>query len=283
MGGDEFRRTGPSTSSAPTREPEEHPVSEPTQAQPGEPCWIDLLSSDTDRAEAFYGALFGWTAESAGEEYGGYINFSKDGTRVAGCMRNDPAQGMPDAWAVYLASADAEATVDAATANGGGVMLAPMEVPAIGVMAYVTDPGGAAVGLFQATGAMSFGYAMDTDDTPGWFELWSKDYDSAVGFYQKVFGWDTETQGDTPEFRYTTLGHGEAAKAGVMDASGFLPEGVPSHWSVYFRVADTDASVDRAVGLGGAIVVAPEDTPYGRLATLADPNGAVFKLLQPPA
>ena len=45
----------------------------------GAPCWVDLYTSDPDRSIAFYGDLFGWTAESAGEEYGGYINFAKDG------------------------------------------------------------------------------------------------------------------------------------------------------------------------------------------------------------
>ena len=39
----------------------------------------------------FYGELFGWTSEDAGPEYGGYIDFPKDGERVAGCMGNDRA------------------------------------------------------------------------------------------------------------------------------------------------------------------------------------------------
>ena len=47
----------------------------------GAPCWIELFSSDTDKAEAFYGSLFGWTFENAGPDYGGYINASKDGDR----------------------------------------------------------------------------------------------------------------------------------------------------------------------------------------------------------
>jgi hypothetical protein len=34
-----------------------------------------------------------------------------------------------------------------------------------------------------------------------------------------------QTVSDTPEFRYTTLGEGEGQLAGVMDASGFLPDG----------------------------------------------------------
>ena len=43
----------------------------------GAPCWIDLTSSEVERAQDFYGAVFGWTFESAGPEYGGYINAAK--------------------------------------------------------------------------------------------------------------------------------------------------------------------------------------------------------------
>jgi len=70
----------------------------------GAPCWVDLFTSDPDKSRAFYGQLFDWTAEEAGEEYGGYINFHKDGVLVAGCMRNDGQAGTPDVWSVYLAS-----------------------------------------------------------------------------------------------------------------------------------------------------------------------------------
>ena len=56
----------------------------------GAPCWIDLTTSDVDRARGFYGTVFGWTFESAGPGYGGYINVAKDGHRVAGMMANRP-------------------------------------------------------------------------------------------------------------------------------------------------------------------------------------------------
>ena len=73
------------------------------------------------------------------------------------------------------------------------------------------------------------GYELAAEPgAPVWHELHTKDYDKAVKFYQDVFGWDTAVLSDTPEFRYTTLGAGDAAKAGILDASGFLPEGVPS-------------------------------------------------------
>jgi len=46
---------------------------------------------------------------------------------------------------------------------------------------------------------------------------------------------------------------------------------------------DADAAVARVESLGGSVVRAPEDTPYGRLATVADPAGAQFKLVAPKA
>jgi predicted enzyme related to lactoylglutathione lyase len=67
--------------------------------------------------------------------------------------------------------------------------------------------------------------------------------------------------------------------AGIMDSSAFLPEGVPAHWAVYLRVADTDAAVKTAVELGGALIMPAEDTPYGRVAMLSDPTGGHFRVV----
>ena len=100
-----------------------------------------------------------------------------------------------------------------------------------------------------------------------------------AGMVAGVFGWDTFTASDTPEFRYTTFGEGDGALAGIMDASAFLPDGVPSHWNVYFAVDDTDATLAKIGELGGATVLPAEDTPYGRLAQASDPTGALFKLV----
>ena len=83
----------------------------------GAPCWIDLMSSDADKSTAFYGELFGWTAEAPNEEFGGYINLQKDGERVAGLMAA-PEEGPADVWSVYLSVDDAEKTVEVAKSNG---------------------------------------------------------------------------------------------------------------------------------------------------------------------
>ena len=244
----------------------------------GAPCWVDLFTSDVDRSRAFYGELFGWTSEEAGEEYGGYVNFLKDGVGVAGCMRNDGQTGMPDVWSVYLAVENAKVTVDDAVAHGGQVIVPAMDVMDLGTMAVVSDVGGAAIGIWQPGVHKGFG-VLGEPGAPSWFELHTRDYDASVRFYRDVFHWDTHTMSDTPDFRYTTFGSGDDQLAGIMDASGFLPEGVPAHWSVYFGVEDTDAALAETVELGGSIVVPAEDTPYGRLAQAADPTGALFKLV----
>ncbi|MGH3624009.1 MAG: VOC family protein [Sciscionella sp.] len=65
----------------------------------------------------------------------------------------------------------------------------------------------------------------------------------------------------------------------VSRRSNLLPDDVPAHWSVYLGVNDADAALATIVELGGSILRAAEDTPYGRLATAADPAGAQFTLV----
>jgi uncharacterized protein len=246
----------------------------------GAPCWLDVMSSDIDRTRAFYGELFGWESEAAGEEFGGYVTFTKDGVSVAGGMANNPESGMPDLWTTYLCVADVQATCEAAGANGGGVMLAPMDIGDPGSMAVVTDPGGAAIGLWQPKEHKGFG-AFEIPGAPSWFELHTRDYDACLAFYAAVFGWDFFAVGDTPDFRYS-VPQGEGQIAGVMDATDFLPDHAPAHWSVYFEVEDLNAALAQVGDLGGSTLVPGEDTPYGRLATAIDPTGALFKLRTSP-
>jgi uncharacterized protein len=243
----------------------------------GAPCWIDLYSSDTDKATAFYGGLFGWKAEPPQEEFGGYVAFTKDGKHVAGCMKNEGELGYPDAWGVHLMTDDAEKTAKETATHGGTVEMGPMVVGENGSSAMIKDPGGAIVGAWQPNQNKGFEVTGEPG-TPAWFELHTRNYDKVVDFYREVFAWDAHVMSDTEEFRYTTLGEGDNALAGIMDDS-LLPGDDQSQWAVYFSVADADAAVARAVELGGTIVGAPEDTPYGRIAKVADSTGTVFRLV----
>jgi len=244
----------------------------------GRPCWIDLFSTDHDASRAFYAGLFNWNALETGPEFGNYVNFLRDDVMISGMMRNDGSSGTPDAWTVYLRTADAEATVKAADANGGQVIVAPMAVGDLGTMGVITDVGGAAIGLWQPNEFGGFGTSA-VHGSPAWFELLTRDYDKAVEFYKTVFGWDAHVMSDEPGFRYTTLGQDQDAVAGIMAGEEALPPEVPAHWAIYFSVDDTDAAVARAEELGGRVLRAPEDTPYGRLAQLADTTGAAFAVM----
>ena len=85
---------------------------------------------------------------------------------------------------------------------------------------------------------------------------------------------------DTDEFRYSTLGKDEDARAGIMDATGFLGD-QPSRWQFYLQVADTDATVEKALATGASLVQPVDDTPYGRIALLLDPAGVQFSVMGP--
>jgi uncharacterized protein len=243
----------------------------------GAPCWADLMTSDTEKSREFYAAVFGWTAEEPNQELGGYFNFRRDGVRIAGCMASQPDVPVTDVWSVYLASDDAEKTLDTAIREGGQVHVPPMQVQDLGTMAFLADPGGAGIGVWQPGTHQGFGL-VDEPGTPSWFEVHTRDYDAVVAFYRNVFHWETRVESDTEDFRYTTLQHGEQPLAGVMDATKSLGPDEPSCWSVYWAVADADASAQRIVESGGSLVHPPHDSPYGRLVAAADPTGATFKL-----
>ena len=249
----------------------------------GAPIWADLLTSDIERSRAFYAQLFGWNASEPNEEFGGYVSFTNGaGLQIGGAMTREPENPTPDAWTVYLSSDDAHKTLESATAHGGQVFVEPMQVGDMGTMAVVADPTGAAVGVWQPGTHTGFGVVTETG-APSWFELHTRDYDTAVAFYRDVFHWDTHVEEDSPEFRYTTQRDGETQLAGIIDATSYLPEGVPAHWVLYFGVDDTDAAIAKVVELGGSVVQPADDTPYGRIAAVTDATGANFRLVAPNA
>jgi len=242
----------------------------------GAPCWVDLMTSDSAASRTFYTELFGWDAEEPNPEFGGYFSFTKDGVRIAGCMSSQDDPERPDAWSIYLATEDAAKTLELATSHQGRIIVDAMPVGDLGIMAFVADPGGASIGLWQPGEHQGF-LTLGEPGTPGWFELHTRDYAKVVDFYRDVFGLETEVAGDTPEFRYTVQKRGEEQYAGVMDATNFLPEGLPAHWSVYFAVADADASLAKIEALGGSVVLPAEDHAVRAAGRRCRPDGRAIQ------
>jgi len=248
----------------------------------GAPCWADLWTSDVDGSRRFYAEVFGWEAQEPSTEFGGYFMFTRGGVPVAGGMGGMPGAPAQDVWKAYLATDDITKALDTAVHDGAQVVVNAMDVADLGTQAVLTDPTGAGVGVWQPGTFQGFS-VLDEHGAPSWFELFTRDFARALDFYRSAFRWETDVVGDTDEFRYATVRNpaGAGEVAGVMDVTAFLPEAVPAHWSVYWHVDDIDATVAAVRRLGGGVVMAPETTPYGRLATVTDPAGAQFKLRTP--
>ena len=250
----------------------------------GSPCWADLWTSDVEGSRRFYSELFGWQAEEPSPDFGGYFMFTREGVPVAGGMGDMPGMPAQDVWKIYLSTDDITKTLDAAVAEGAQIVSPSMPVADLGTQAVLIDPTGATVGVWQPGTFPGF-TVLDEPGAPSWSELHTRDHAGAVAFYRSAFRWETDAVGDSDEFRYTVMRNpdGEGELAGIMDSSAFLPEGVPAHWSLYWNVVDVRATLDKVKALGGSVVMDCERTPYGDLATVTDPAGALFKLRTPPS
>jgi len=123
---------------------------------------------------------------------------------------------------------------------------------------------------------------MDPFKTHGafsWSELITPDPAAAAAFYGSLFGWKAEAM-PMGDGHYTVVKAGEAAVGGIM-APPTGAQGMPPAWGVYVTVADVDATVAQAVALGGKVCAQAMEVPgVGRMAVLADPQGAVFNVMQ---
>jgi predicted enzyme related to lactoylglutathione lyase len=247
---------------------------------PGTPCWVDLGTTDPEAARAFYAAVFGWDYDVGPPEAGEYTVATVRGKPVAGLYAYGPEmEGTPPTWTMYLATDDAAGCARRMEQAGGTVLAGPMQVMEEGAMAVVRDPSGAVVGLWQAGRHIGARVANE----PGgfiWNELLTRDLQAARGFYVDVFGYDTDEMDVGAPTPYVVLKLADREIAGMMTTPPHVPEQAPSHWLTYFAVSDTDAAVADVEKAGGQVMNGPNDSPYGRLAVVADPQGAVFTVIQ---
>jgi uncharacterized protein len=242
-------------------------------APSGAPCWTDLWTSDVEGSRRFYTEAFGWEAQDPNPEFGGYFMFTRDGVPVAGAMGDMGDMPASNTWKIYFETSDIAATLKKLEEGGGDV----------GIQAVMTDRTGAELGAWQPGTFPGF-TVIEEPGSPSWFEYYATDHGAALTFYRSVFGWETDVVSDTDEFRYATMRNPEGGGelAGLADGRAML-NGAPAHWSIYWAVEDVAASVARVESLGGSLEMGPNDTPYGVLASVADPAGARFNLRRPPS
>ena len=127
-------------------------------------------------------------------------------------------------------------------------------------------------------------FASHAPGTFSWPELSTSDRKAGIAFYGSLFGWEPDDRpvGPGPDDVYSMLllrGKEVGAAAGQRPDERQM--GVPPHWNMYVTVTNADDTVKRATGLGGKVLAPPFDVmDAGRMAVLADPEGAVFCVWQ---
>jgi predicted enzyme related to lactoylglutathione lyase len=248
---------------------------------PGTFCWCEVGVGNVAAAKQFYGGLFGWNVCDVPAGEGATYGMIQLGGRDVGGMyaltREMTGQGVPPHWLAYVKVRNVEETAAKVEGLGGRVVMGPCDVMTAGRMAVIQDPTGGAFALWEArehAGAA----AMGETGTPCWFELISTDKTEAGAFYAALLDWKLESFLGAMD--YTLFKSGEMSVGGLMQRTEEMGP-VPSHWMIYFAVADCDASMRRAEELGGRLVAGPMDVPtIGRFAILADPDGAMFAVIR---
>lgn len=249
----------------------------------GDFIWYELLTSDADAAQNFYGSVLGWSFADSGQPEMDYriINAGEHG--VGGLMAITPEMaqhGARPTWLGYIAVEDVDKTVESVEHGGGKVMMPAMDIPQVGRIAMVADPQGAPFYVMKPSGegeSLAFAYDEPRAGHCAWNELITSDQAEAWHFYGMRFGWVKEGEMDMGEMgTYDFIRHGGVIGA-IMKGTAEMG---PPHWNQYFRVADIDMAKSAIEAGGGQVTNGPMEIPGGDFALNGiDPQGAHFGLV----
>ena len=112
--------------------------------------WNELMTRNVARAKKFYADTIGWSFDGMPMPGGGgtYWVAKMDGESVAGILDISTPEfaQVPESWMAYLAVDDVDARAKKAVAAGAKLMKPVFDVPGVGRIAILMEPGGAGVG-----------------------------------------------------------------------------------------------------------------------------------------
>ena len=251
----------------------------------GDFLWYELMTSDADAAQGFYGPLLGWDYAPTGQEGMDYRTFSKDGQEIGGLMPLTAEMkdgGARPMWAGYVAVDDVDASATRIGELGGTVMMEPQDIPGVGRFAFAADPSGAPFYIMKGSvgGGETFSFSKyePREGHCAWNELASGDQSAAHAFYTALFGWAKADTMDMGEMgAYDMYSNGDYTLGAIMPKPPQMPF---SMWSFYFRVPSIDVAAEYVNANGGSIINGPMEIPGGDwVFTGVDPQGATFDLI----
>ena len=240
--------------------------------------WHELITSDPQAAEAFYGSVVGWSGTPHG--VGDYTLLGPADRKVAGLMAipdDMRAAGGRPSWFGYVAVRDADAAAASFIAAGGRTLRPTMDIPDVGRIAALADPQGAMINVITPDGPDMPPVPRETIGHVGWNELMASDGPAAFDFYAGQFGWTKADAVDLgPMGIYQLFATGGEAVGGMMTKPEALPRPV---WQFYLTVPSIDEAVARVKAGGGGLLMGPHEVPGGAwIANCIDPQGAHFSL-----
>ncbi len=249
--------------------------------QHGQFCWVDLVARDMSEAREFYRRLFAWQSVDIDTQGGPpYAHFELEGRSVAGLGQMTQEmldRRLPAMWNSYIHVEDIESACAEVTQLGGLITVPVMKVLDAGSLAFIRDPTGAQVGLWQKD--RHFGAELHQDfHCFCWNELCTRDVEKAADFYGRLLGWEFSDYPSRLGKYFVIRNRGEECN-GMLQIDHRWGE-MPPCWLVYFAVQSVDITVDQLRQLGGHVLVHPFDIEEGRFAVVADGQGAMFDLVQ---
>ena len=248
--------------------------------------WYELLTTNADAAQRFYGDVIGWNVQAGAEAGIDYrLIMASDGDSIGGMLQltdDMKAGGARPVWLGYLFVTDVDAAVSAIEAQGGKTQMPAMTMHA-GRMAMVTDPQGAPIYVMTPTppagqpDAKSTAFDRTAAGHCAWNELATADPKSAFAFYTRQFGFvdgGTMPMGEAGDYQF--LNDADGMIGAIAKGGGNRP----NMWLYYFRVTDIDAAIKRVAAGGGTVMHGPHEVPGGdHIIIGTDPQGAVFALV----
>ncbi len=243
--------------------------------------WYELATRDVPAAIAFYGDVARWKTEPFGDDYTMWVGSQGP---LGGLRSQSPDEAaVPPYWTSHVIVDDVDATAGRVRDLGGKVLFGPHDIPDVGRFAVIADPQGAVLSIFRPGGPMEL-HDLAREGEFCWNELVTSDHAAGFAFYSALFGWKVLRDLDMgPLGTYRLFGLGEEDGLGGMMT---LPKDarMPPAWVYYVSTDDLDAAIARATGLGAKLLNGPMEVPGGgRIAQLADPQGAAFALHQAPS
>ena len=111
--------------------------------------WNELMTRDVARAKKFYADTLGWSFEAMPMPGGGTYWLAKCGEETVGGLFDISAaefKGVAESWMPYIAVDNVDERVKKATKAGGKVMKPAFDVPNVGRIVMLLEPGGAGIG-----------------------------------------------------------------------------------------------------------------------------------------